>query len=85
MIPMALLTSIVRKEPMLGADTVVFAATQLLPVIRAATNSYLATLAPGQQCPTQLCGELLVCANLPPIDALLYDMHSTRQDMFVQC
>ena len=40
--PMALLTAIVRKEALLPEHTAAFAATQLLPVIQAATERHLA-------------------------------------------
>ena len=55
-LPMALLTSIVRKEALLPEHTVAFAATQLLPVIQAATQRRLAC----HPCSSTLCRELLV-------------------------
>ncbi len=61
-LPMALLTSIVRKEALLPELTAAFAATQLLPVVMAATQRHLAS-APGQPYPLRLCKELLVCAR----------------------
>ena len=64
--PMALLAAIVRKEARLPEHTAAFAATQLLPVIQAATDRHLAAT-PGQQYSPHLCKELLVSAIvLPP-------------------
>ena len=56
---MALLTAIVRKEAQLPEHTAAFAATQLLPVIQAATERHLAATL-GQQYCLGLCRELLV-------------------------
>ena len=64
-LPMALLTAIVRKEAHLPQHTAAFAATQLLPVIRAATDRHLAAT-PGQQYSPHLCKELLVSVHFHP-------------------
>ncbi len=61
MLPIALLSAIVRKEVLLPEHTAAFAATQLLPVIQAATNRHLASM-PRQQYHLLLCKELLVSA-----------------------
>ena len=61
--PMALLSAIVRKEALLPEHTAAFAATQLLPVIQAATERHCASLQ-GQQCDRPFCRELLVSADL---------------------
>jgi hypothetical protein len=60
---MALLTAIVRKEALLPEHTAAFAATQLLPVIKTATERHLAA---NQGDCMPLCRELLVSADLPP-------------------
>ena len=57
-LPMALLTSIVRKEALLPEYTAAFAATQLLPVIQAATERRLGCSTCSL--PLSLCRELLV-------------------------
>ena len=62
-LPMALLTAIVRKEALLPDHTASFAATQLLPVIWAATGRHLASRAGPTPC-THVCKELLVRAKL---------------------
>ena len=62
-LPMALLTAIVRKEALLPEHTSAFAATQLLPVIQAATDRHLASSPPQYYHPS-LCRELLVSANM---------------------
>ena len=65
MLPMALLTSIVRKEALLpDVHTAALAATQLLPVIQAATERHLAAT-PGHQYSPHLGKELLVSASPP--------------------
>ena len=61
-LPIALLTSIVRKEALLPEHTAVFAATQLLPVIQTAIKRHLAGTPDKQY---YLCMELLVSAHLP--------------------
>ena len=61
-LPMALLTAIVRKEALLPEHTAAFAATQLLPVIQAATERHLAATR-GQQFGLPLSKELLVSAT----------------------
>ena len=60
-LPMALLTSIVRKEALLPVHTAAFAATQLLPVIQAAVRRQLD--ARGRGFPSDVCKELLVSAD----------------------
>ena len=64
MLPMALLTAIVRKEALLPEHTAAFAATQLLPVIQAATDRHLA-VAPRHCYHPDLCKEFLVSADMP--------------------
>ena len=59
---MALLTAIVRKEALLPELTAAFAATQLLPVIQAATDRHLAAMR-GQRLCLGLCRELLVSST----------------------
>ena len=66
MFPMALLTAIVRKEALLPEHTAAFAATQLLPVIQAATARHLAAT-PDQQRSPELCKEFLVSAIVSPL------------------
>ena len=63
-LPMALLTAIVRKEALLPEHTAAFAATQLLPIIQAATDRNLALSPPDFYHP-YLCKELLVSADTP--------------------
>ena len=60
-LPMALLSSIVRKEALPPQHTAAFAATQLLPVIQAAVGRQLA--ARGHALPTDVCKELLVSGD----------------------
>ena len=64
--PMALLSAIVRKEALLPEHTAAFAATQLLPVIQAATERHLANLQ-SQQHDLRLCRELLVTPFSHPL------------------
>ena len=61
-LPMALLTAVVRKEALLPEHTASFAATQLLPVILAATERHLAST-PGRPPSSHMCQELLVRAK----------------------
>ena len=81
MLPMALLTAIVRKEALLPVHTAAFAATQLLPVIHAAVQRYMAAT-PGNPANPDVCKELLVSADMTLIDALqagslhVHDMQS---------
>ena len=63
-LPMALLIAVVRKEAQLPAHTAAFAATQLLPVIQAATRRHLAATQ-GQETSLPLCKELLVSSEAP--------------------
>ena len=75
--PMALLSAIVRKEALLPEHTAEFAATQLLPVIQAATERHLASLQ-GQPFGLQFCRELLVSAEMTPI-VVLRKSHCIRE------
>ena len=68
-LPMALLSAVVRKEALLPLHTAALAATQLLPVIQAAVQGYMAASL-GNPAPTALCRELLVSAKTTPTDAL---------------
>ena len=62
-LPMALLTSVVRKEALLPEHTASFAATQLLPVVLAFTERHLASMS-GRPPSTHVCQKLLVRAKL---------------------
>lgn len=62
MLPMALLTAIVRKEAQLPEHSAAFAATQLLPVIDEAMMRHLNSLPEHQYTPA-LCKEMLVSAT----------------------
>ena len=81
-LPMALLTAIVRKEALLPVHTAAFAAIQLLPVIHAAVQRHMAAT-PGNPAHPDLCRELLVSADITPIDALQagsMHLHDTQSE-----
>ena len=67
-LPMALLTAIVRKEALLPKRTAAFAATQLLPVIEAATWRHVRSTH-GRDCSLPLRLELLVSAETRPVES----------------
>ena len=69
MFPMALLTAIVRKEALLPEHTAAFAATQLLPVVHAATDRHaMATIM--ETTSLHLLREFQVSASVTPAGAL---------------
>lgn len=67
---MALLASIVRKEALLPVHTAASAATHLLPVIYNAAIAGLVATKPDDPAPPDVCKELLVSANVTPIEPL---------------